>query len=767
MRACLYVTCFVLFCASSSAEVHGVRESRSACGTDDLDCDGISDTWENSRAGKALGATTSRKDVFFHVDWEYCASIDSGNPLRKNAVKYITRFFRDRLGKESWCAHIDNGLNVWSCDDLSPDGKKLTANPQRAPFAEARMVGVKALGLSDQVAYDTLFPKKRAKIFHYAVRGCDGGGQSTPGDLLVGFGGQYEQDAAEAMLHEFGHKFGLRHGGLDEVNYKPNYVSLMNYAYMYHDVGLSHELALTLNEFAVCEKKGLGITLFGKKVGVGGYTVPIELYPLVAYAGVPSRSVSLLGGVDWNGDGVISDCSSGISEANVEPNFGDFPLVKDSSNLKADTHYDPTLASIKGSLWAFYAADANGKLMAAKGPASLQAYRDQLMSNKSLDMSAQVFGAAVALDYPAAYGIPTSGFSALSDVEGDDARVYFATKKNYVLGLRLGLSGSVLKTKGIVILNPGGKPAGETFCDPAVAYDAVNHHEVAVVRDCATGKLFAWRKGKATPLVAPSAVKPGLAIAPNGDAFAFGAWNGDSAHPCGSGKNRLYVVPFSAEKVQPPKWVWDPSASCKHDAAGVGGSISAIFDNSKKRSLDGRIYIYYRRTQPKTGSSYRLVTVHYDLRAQNEPLGLKAIVGNVHGPMFDWGEFVGDPKGFSGAATTASGMIFNGRAAFVFVLASLDPKTNLPLKDHGRLIVSPSADGVSRNSIAPANDEMLYIPGMMKTIGEMPIPAGATGSFVTDGDGDGIPDSEDECRHYAPAAKTKTQCKDVEAKITW
>ena len=32
-------------------------------------------------------------------------------------------------------------------------------------------------------------------------------------------------------MHEFGHSLGLHHGGRDDVQFKPNYLSVMNYMF--------------------------------------------------------------------------------------------------------------------------------------------------------------------------------------------------------------------------------------------------------------------------------------------------------------------------------------------------------------------------------------------------------------------------------------------------------------------------------------------------------------------------------------------------------
>ncbi len=34
-------------------------------------------------------------------------------------------------------------------------------------------------------------------------------------------------------MHEFGHTLGLHHGGIDEDNFKPNYISVMNYWFQF------------------------------------------------------------------------------------------------------------------------------------------------------------------------------------------------------------------------------------------------------------------------------------------------------------------------------------------------------------------------------------------------------------------------------------------------------------------------------------------------------------------------------------------------------
>ena len=83
----------------------------------------------------------------------------------------------------------------------------------------------------------------RAKIFYYMIwaNGYDGGTSSgnafaIPNDQFVvtlgAFPSQGTPDAkVGTFIHEFGHDLGLLHGGDENKNYKPNYLSVMSYAH--------------------------------------------------------------------------------------------------------------------------------------------------------------------------------------------------------------------------------------------------------------------------------------------------------------------------------------------------------------------------------------------------------------------------------------------------------------------------------------------------------------------------------------------------------
>jgi hypothetical protein len=101
---------------------------------------------------------------------------------------------------------------------------------------------------------------------------AEGGPGYAGNDLIVSLGdpawptvGGTDDEKAGTYMHELGHTLGLGHGGVDNVNHKPNYISVMNYAWQVPAVvnassGSSRIRRRTLppqNEAALDETTGL------------------------------------------------------------------------------------------------------------------------------------------------------------------------------------------------------------------------------------------------------------------------------------------------------------------------------------------------------------------------------------------------------------------------------------------------------------------------------------------------------------------------------
>lgn len=92
------------------------------------------------------------------------------------------------------------------------------------------------------------------------------------------------------FIHEFGHNLGQRHGGADSGNYKPNYLSVMNYFYQLNGIGpsmLAYGFASTAS-------------------GFDDFSYSHGLMPSLDESNLDERFGMGLGrGVDWNCNGIL------------------------------------------------------------------------------------------------------------------------------------------------------------------------------------------------------------------------------------------------------------------------------------------------------------------------------------------------------------------------------------------------------------------------------------------------------------------------------
>jgi len=133
-----------------------------------------------------------------------------------------------------------------------------------------------------------------------------------PADALGHMRGTTDQQAG-TFMHELGHTLGLRHGGGDNFNCKPNYLSVMSYSRQFADfltnrpLDYSHRVQQTLDETTtLSETLGIGVVDLGSKTV---HSVPTALTPFVALL-VPDASG--IAPIDWNGDGVAAGSVAGV-----------------------------------------------------------------------------------------------------------------------------------------------------------------------------------------------------------------------------------------------------------------------------------------------------------------------------------------------------------------------------------------------------------------------------------------------------------------------
>lgn len=180
----------------------------------------------------------------------------------------------------------------------------------------------------------------RRLVYHYSlfVHGLRGashlsGCAEMPGDDFVvslpgfisSFGTPTESNGsadyqAATFMHEFGHNLGLHHGGADDVNCKPNYISIMNYPLMYDGAFLvgrrldySRQALLTLDVSNLDETLGVGGSA-GDRIVFGpvfrGSNGRLQL---------TGDDVDASGAIDWNDNGIATEKMLGVIGLN---NFG-------------------------------------------------------------------------------------------------------------------------------------------------------------------------------------------------------------------------------------------------------------------------------------------------------------------------------------------------------------------------------------------------------------------------------------------------------------
>jgi len=162
------------------------------------------------------------------------------------------------------------------------------------------------------------FNPARAKVYYYMIwaHGYDGGSSSgnafaIPNDSFVVTLGLFpglgtSDQKVGTFIHEFGHDLGLLHGGNDSVNFKPNYLSVMNYAFQFGGVlrtgttppnfTYSSFLLPSLNEAALNESVGLG--------SAAAATYRTRWFCPSGVASVTAAGANLP--IDWNCNGTAS-----------------------------------------------------------------------------------------------------------------------------------------------------------------------------------------------------------------------------------------------------------------------------------------------------------------------------------------------------------------------------------------------------------------------------------------------------------------------------
>lgn len=217
----------------------------------DLDLDGVPDMAEapGTRYGAldvyALGARAGVRDLFLEID--YMPSLDPATTPRQEALDKVVKTFAAR----NIAVHIDAG-NLYGTNYNLGGGNAVAFQACTELFASQALLDAGCGDLYQVKAQNQ--SALRRNVFHYVLfassrqadgkAGSSGVAEINGNDLIVSLGGWGLDDLtlnrrntlvnyqASTLMHELGHNVALRHGGFENgPNFKPNYLSIMNYAY--------------------------------------------------------------------------------------------------------------------------------------------------------------------------------------------------------------------------------------------------------------------------------------------------------------------------------------------------------------------------------------------------------------------------------------------------------------------------------------------------------------------------------------------------------
>jgi Tol biopolymer transport system component len=216
-------------------------------GSVDSDDDGICDVWETSgiTLGGAnyqlIGAVVGQPDIFVEIDCMtgFCPTATDLTAVRNvfEAEGYTLHIAVDENNLA-----VANPLHVWTDTDASITNDFANIKNNKFGTASERNAAGGTLGQGRD------FLEAKAQVYHYGLfartintgtnTACGPSGQAElrGNDFIVSVGctttGGFKNSAQErqgTLMHELGHNLGLRHGGGDDNNCKPNMISVMNY----------------------------------------------------------------------------------------------------------------------------------------------------------------------------------------------------------------------------------------------------------------------------------------------------------------------------------------------------------------------------------------------------------------------------------------------------------------------------------------------------------------------------------------------------------
>lgn len=290
----------------------------------DIDEDGIYDNWESNGIDinwdgtedlALLTADVDHKDIYVEIDHMqfHAPRADARNDV---IAAFDNAPVSNPDGIDGINLHLELNEEVTHQDTLSFDAGFNSIKTTNFGTVAERGSGN---------AVNILEAKKR--VYHYNLWVHNQPGSTSSGiaelprnDYMVSLGSftfdpilfhnvGSRAEQAGTLMHELGHNLDLHHGGGNDVNCKPNYLSIMSYSFQFPNfvsnrpLDYSRSVIAALNENCLSEPNGVGAS------------TPTGLTTVYGRTANPSNPLTRVTGqaFDWSRDGDFTDTGVGQS----------------------------------------------------------------------------------------------------------------------------------------------------------------------------------------------------------------------------------------------------------------------------------------------------------------------------------------------------------------------------------------------------------------------------------------------------------------------
>lgn len=291
----------------------------------DSDGDALYDAWETQGVdlnndgtpevplADLPGADPQKKNIYIYYDW-----VGANNEPEQEALNRVVSAFND-FG--SIKVHFKKGRRVETVEG-QPIDADIGVKDANGVYQWEEFAKIKA----------EYFPTRFWPVYRYMLVADDYAGTGSSGrargikssDFMVTVGGWNKTGEeklrilANTIMHELGHTLNLRHGGMDNENRKPNYLSVMNYFFQlggipYLEGGQTRrkldyasKLLGTMDETQLSEADGMPGTSAASNSAASTTASGVVAQTKHFCTDRSVKTVSIGGSIDWNCDSSIA-----------------------------------------------------------------------------------------------------------------------------------------------------------------------------------------------------------------------------------------------------------------------------------------------------------------------------------------------------------------------------------------------------------------------------------------------------------------------------